>query len=87
MKNVFSGNAQVVVQARTIVGHLVFRGSGANAWPAMAAYAVALALSVTTGLLGWRVLDRLGSQKSPVLTAGRGCPAPPGRCRLPAPLW
>ncbi|MER7516529.1 NACHT domain-containing protein [Streptomyces sp. NPDC126499] len=66
--HVYSGNAQVVVQARTIVGQLVFPGSGANAWPAVAAHAVALALSVATGLLGWQALDRLGSQKPPALT-------------------
>ncbi|MET9951169.1 NACHT domain-containing protein [Streptomyces sp. NPDC006339] len=66
--NVFSGNAQVVVQARTIVGQLVFTGSGVNAWPAVASYAVAVVLSAATGLLGWQALDRLGSQKQPALT-------------------
>ncbi|MFB9557031.1 NACHT domain-containing protein [Streptomyces roseoviridis] len=66
--SVFSGNAQVVVQARTIIGQLAFHGSGVDAWPAVAAHAVALALSVVTGLLGWQALDRLGSQKPPALT-------------------
>ncbi|MFJ3444129.1 NACHT domain-containing protein [Streptomyces sp. NPDC086081] len=67
-QNVYSGNAQVVVQARTIVGHLVFPGSGVNAWPVVTGYALAFALFGTTGLLGWQALDRLGSQRQPVIT-------------------
>ncbi|WP_338783218.1 hypothetical protein [Streptomyces sp. DG1A-41] len=43
-------------------------GGGADAWPTGAAYAVALALSGTTGRLCWQALDRPGSGRSPVIT-------------------
>lgn len=65
--NEYSGDANVVVQTFRIVGDLVFPHSGANPWPAVVAFLVAVALSVSAGLFGWLALGRLGSEAS---TAG-----------------
>ncbi|WLW53334.1 NACHT domain-containing protein [Streptomyces sp. YU58] len=62
--NEYSGDANAVVQTFRIVGDLVFPHSGANPWPAVVSFLVAVGLSVSAGLFGWVALGRLGSEAS-----------------------